>query len=150
MVLLSARDRTRVELSRLLAARGLPQAERESALDRLKEQGYLDDQRFATVWARSRLRAKPMGPHRLRRELESKGIEEHLMREVLRQVYEDGEEAAATRAMASKVSALRHLPAASRTGRVARFLERRGFSRGVIWRLLGDARQAHGVHECAG
>ncbi|HZY31265.1 MAG TPA: regulatory protein RecX, partial [Candidatus Methylomirabilis sp.] len=103
MVLLSARDRTRVELSRLLAARGFPQAERESALDRLKEQGYLDDQRFATVWARSRLRAKPMGPHRLRRELESKGIEEHLMREVLRQVYEDGEEAAATRAMASKV-----------------------------------------------
>jgi len=150
VALLAVRDRTRFELSRLLAARGFPQAELESALDRLKEQGYLNDRRLATIWAKSRLRAKPMGPYRLRQELDSKGVEEHLVREVLREMYEDGEETAARRAMAAKVSALRHLPAASRTGRVARFLQRRGFSTQVIWRLLGEGRQAHGGHECAG
>ena len=84
VALLTARDRTRFELARLLAARGFPQAEIESALDHLKEQGHLDDRRFATVWARSRVRAKPMGPFRLRQELDSKGVEEHLVREVLR------------------------------------------------------------------
>ena len=150
VALLTARDRTRFELSRLLAARGFSQDEREFAINRLKEQGHLDDRRFATIWARSRLRAKPMGPYRLRQELDSKGVEEHLVREVLREMYEDGEEAAARRAMAAKVSALRHLPAASRTARVARFLQRRGFSTRVIWRLLAEGRQAHGGHECAG
>jgi regulatory protein len=134
----------------LLAARGFPQDEREFAINRLKEQGHLDERRFATIWARSRLRAKPMGPYRLRQELDAKGVEEHLVREVLREMYEDGEEAAARRAMAAKVAALPRLPAASRTGRVVRFLQRRGFSTQVIWRLLGEGRQAHGGHECAG
>jgi regulatory protein len=134
----------------LLAARGFPQDEREFAINRLKEQGHLDDRRFATIWARSRLRAKPMGPYRLRQELDAKGVEEHLVREVLKEMYEDGEEAAARRAMAAKVAALPRLPAASRTGRVVRFLQRRGFSTQVIWRLLGEGRQTHGGHECAG
>lgn len=150
VALLTARDRTRFDLSRLLAARGFSRDERELTINRLKEQGYLDDRRFATIWARGRLRAKPMGPYRLKQELDSKGVEEQLVREVLRELYEDGEEAAARRAIAGKVSALRHLPAASRPGRVARFLQRRGFSTQVIWRLLGEGRQARGGRECAG
>ena len=151
-VLLAARDRTRAELSRLLAARGIAQADAKVALDRLNEQGYLDDRRFTNTWARSRLQKKPMGPHRLRQELEAKGVEEHLMREVLRDIYEEGEgeEAAAKRAMAGKLSRLGHLGAASRKGRVARFLQRRGFSTEVIWRLLREGQQGKRSTECGG
>jgi len=148
LVLLSARDRTRVELSRLLAARGFAQADSEAALERLREQGYLDDRRFANTWARSRLRTKPMGPHRLRQELQAKGVEEELVGEVLREIYEMGEEEAARRAMAGKLPGLRHLPAASRMGRVTRFLQRRGFSTEVIWRLVREGRQGRGGTEC--
>ena len=139
--LLSARDRTRAELARLLAAKGFARADSQVALDRLKEEGYLDDQRFATTWARSRLRTKPMGPYRLGKELEAKGVDEALVREVLRDIYEEGEEPAARRAMAGKLSALGRLPAASRTLRVGRFLHRRGFSSEVIWRLLHEEQQ---------
>ncbi len=149
-VLLAARDRTRAELSRLLAARGIAQADAKVALDRLSERGYLDDRRFANTWARSRLQKKPMGPHRLRQELEAKGVEEHLVREVLRDIYEEGEEAAARRAMAGKLPRLSHLPTPSRTGRVARFLQRRGFSTEVIWRLLREGQQGQRSKECGG
>lgn len=62
------------------------------ALDRLKEEGYLNDRRFASAWARGRLRTKPMGPYRLSRELEVKGVEAQLVREILEDVYEEGEE----------------------------------------------------------
>ena len=149
-VLLAARDRTRAELSRLLAARGIAQADAKVALDRLSEQGYLDDRRFANIWARRRLQKKPMGPHRLRQELEAKGVEEHLVREVLRDIYEEGEEAAARRAMAGKLSRLSHLPTPSRTGQVARFLQRRGFSTEVIWRLLREGQRGERSTECGG
>lgn len=139
MVLLAARDRTRAELCRLLTARGFEQADSEIALDRLREQGYLDDRRFADAWARNRLRRQPMGPHRLRQELNARGVGEDLVREVLRDIYyEEGEEAAARRAMASKISRLGPVQAASRAGHVARFLQRRGFSTEVIWRLLRE------------
>lgn len=82
-----------------------------------------------------------MGSHRLIRELEAKGVEAQLVREVLEDIYGDGEEPLARRAMASKLSTLGRLPAPSRTLPVARFLHRRGFSSEVIWRLLHEEQQ---------
>lgn len=138
--LLTVRDRTCAELTRLLAARGFDQADVQVALDRLKEQGYLDDERFATTWARSRIRTKPMGPYRLSKELEAKGVDDQFVRETLKDIYDEGEEPVARRAMAGKLSALGRLSVASRTLRVAQFLQRRGFSSEVIWRLLHEKR----------
>ena len=149
-ILLAARDRTRAELFRLLTAKGFSRADSEVALERLNEEGYLDDRRFAYTWARSRLRTKPVGPHRLRQELEAKGVEDDLVREVIKDIYEEGEEAAARRAMARKLSGLGHLPAASRAGRVARFLKRRGFSTEVIRRLVREGQQVQRSDECGG
>jgi SOS response regulatory protein OraA/RecX len=112
------------------------------AIDRLKEEGYLNDRRVATTWARGRVQTKPMGPHRLSKELETKGVQASLMREVLEEIYEEGEEPMARRAMASKRSALGRRPApSSRTPQVARFLHRRGFSAEIIWRLLHEEPQ---------
>jgi regulatory protein len=136
--LLTARDRTSAELARLLAARGFNRVESCVALDRLKEEGYLNDRRFAIAWARGRLRTKPMGSYRLSRELGIKGIESQLVREVLEEVYEEGEEWVARRAMASKLSTLGGRPAPSLTTPVARFLHRRGFSAEIIRRLLHE------------
>jgi regulatory protein len=116
--------------------RGFAQADVQAALDRLKEQGYLDDERFATAWARGRIRTKPMGSYRLSRELEARGVDEALVREVVRNVYEEGEEPLARRALTSKRTEFGRLPAASRAQRTARFLQRRGFSSDVIRRLL--------------
>lgn len=139
--LLTTRDRTRADLSRLLVAKGFAHADAQVALDRLQEEGYLNDRRFATAWARSRLQTKPMGPYRLGKELETKGVEEQLVGEVLGDLYEEGEEPVARRAMAGKLSALRRLPASARTIRVGRFLHRRGFSSELIWRLLHEEQQ---------
>ncbi|MBZ0159389.1 regulatory protein RecX [Candidatus Methylomirabilis sp.] len=141
MRLLTVRDRTCAELARLLAARGFTRADSQVALDRLKEEGYLNDRRFAAAWTTGRLRTKPMGPHRLSRELDAKGIEEQLVREILGEVYEEGEEPIARRAIASKLSVPGRLPAPSRTLPVARFLQRRGFSNDIIWRLLHEKQQ---------
>lgn len=141
VLLLTARDRTCAELTRLLAVRGFARADSQAALDRLQAEGYLNDRRFASAWARGRLRTKPMGPHRLSKELEAKGVEAQLVREVLEDIYEEGEEPLARRAMASKLSTLGRLPAPSRALPVARFLHRRGFSAEVIRRLLHEEQQ---------
>jgi len=84
-----------------------------------------------------------MGPLRLRRELEAKGIDEHLIREVLKDIYEHGEKETARRALADRAIRLRNLSPASRRGRLARFLQRRGFSTEVIWPLLHEAQWLH-------
>lgn len=139
--LLTARDRTGAELTRLLAARGFASAESRVAVERLTQEGYLNDRRFASAWAMGRVRTKPMGSYRLIRELEIKGIEAPLVREVLEEVYEDGEEPIARRAMASKLSALGRGQSSKRTVQVARYLHRRGFSAEIIHRLLREEQQ---------
>lgn len=70
-----------------------------------------------------------------------KGVESQFVREVLDEIYEEGEEPMARRAMAGKLSALGRRPGPSRTPQVARFLHRRGFSTDIIWRLLREGRQ---------
>lgn len=82
-----------------------------------------------------------MGSHRLMRELEIKGIETSLAREVLEEVYEDGEEPMARRAIASKLSAIGRGRSSQRTVQVARYLHRRGFSADIIRRLLREEQQ---------
>lgn len=139
--LLAVRDRTCAELVRLLAVRGFAKTDLQAAIDRLLEEGYLNDRRFANVWVRGRLRMKPMGPHRLGKELEAKGFEVSLVREILKDIYEEGEEPLARRAMAGKLSMLGRLSAQSRTGAIARFLHRRGFSSELIRRLLHEEQQ---------
>ena len=143
VALLTARDRSRSGLARLLATRGFAPTEIRAAVDHLIEQGYLDDRRFATSWARSRFRSKPMGPLRLRKELEAKGVDERLIQEVLEDVYEQGEEAVARRALAGRAIRRRPLSGASRRGHLARFLQRRGFSTEVIWLLLREEQRPH-------
>jgi SOS response regulatory protein OraA/RecX len=82
-----------------------------------------------------------MGSYRLGKELEVKGVEDQLVREVLGDLYEEGEEPVARRALAGKLSVLGRLPASVRTLRVGRFLHRRGFSSDIIWRLLHEEQQ---------
>lgn len=85
-----------------------------------------------------RVRMKPMGRYRLTRELEIKGIGASLALEVLEEVYQDGEEAIARRAMTSKLSALGRGRSAKRTVQMARYLQRRGFPADIIRRLLRE------------
>jgi regulatory protein len=127
----------------MLASRGYGSGEVRAALESLAERGYLDDRRLAAAWARNRLEMKPMGARRLGRELEARGVEQPLVQEVLKEVYEDGEEAAARRAMAANASRFGRHPAGLRPGRLARFLARRGFSTELIWRLLREEPRPH-------
>jgi len=67
------REHSRTELQSKLAARGHDAGEIAEALDRLGEQNYQSDQRYAESMARARL-SGGYGPQRLRAELRQRGI----------------------------------------------------------------------------
>src|SRR3546814_8305284 len=75
LALLARREYSRRDLARRLAARGLDADAIESALDRLAEQGFQNDERFAGAFARPRA-AADYGPVRIRAELLGDGIVE--------------------------------------------------------------------------
>jgi regulatory protein len=80
--LLARREHSRRELKTKLRQGGYEGEETTAAIDRLGEQQYQDDDRFAEVLLRSRI-AQGYGPMRLRVELKSHGVGDARIRELL-------------------------------------------------------------------
>ncbi len=72
---LGRRDHTEKELARALAAKEFPEAAIESALNRAKREGLVDDVRLANNLARMTARTGKRGPRRVIATLRQKGID---------------------------------------------------------------------------
>jgi len=77
-------------------------------LDRLKEQKYLDDARYAVQFARQRAANRRQGRHRIARELRARGVPDRHIEPALDEVLRDVDEAAQVRArIARKLRSIR-------------------------------------------
>lgn len=72
--LLARRDHSVVELKRKLLSRGLPAEQVANVVERLTEQGLLDDRRFAVNWAQSAIRSGRGFGSRILLELRRRGV----------------------------------------------------------------------------
>jgi regulatory protein len=127
--LLARREHSRRELRQKLGHSGYAGDETSEALERLGEQHYQDDGRFAEVLIRSRS-AQGYGPMRLRAELKSHGLSDASIRSLLDAAQIDWTAAAATQLRRRYGSAGSTDPA-ERTRR-AQFLLRRGFPAATV------------------
>jgi regulatory protein len=116
-----------------LRDKGFDEAVIQSAIASLFRLGYLDDEKFARMWAESRIRLSAFGRRRIERELRAKGVDPEIVRETLSGVFADDQEIdIAERAAARKVHVMKSLDRETRRRRIAGFLERKGFPYDVI------------------
>jgi regulatory protein len=86
--LISAKSRSVAELrERLLQGRDATQADVEAVISRLKEYGYLDDERFALSYASLKVKQRPIGRRRMERDLKFKKVDNTVANEALELVY---------------------------------------------------------------
>ncbi len=86
--LLAAKSRSVAELRELLLrGRGASKAVVEEAIARLREYGYLDDEKFAFSYASLKLRQRPLGRQRLKRDLAMKKVAKAVVDEALDLVF---------------------------------------------------------------
>ena len=127
--LLTARSRSRAELSGQLKKRGYPADIRDRVLDRLAAAGLVDDTDFAQEWVRSRRANAGKSKRALAAELQTKGIDNDVITTVL-----DGLGANAERERAEQLvrARLRREALGEDGARVSRrlvaMLARRGYS----------------------
>ncbi len=92
--MLAAKQRSVEELrERLLAGRGATAELVETVIERLREYGYLDDERFAQSYASLRIQQRPIGRQRLQRDLHLKKIDKQTVDAALDQIFEQTPEA---------------------------------------------------------
>ena len=127
--LLARREHSRRELGAKLRQDGYAGEEAGAALDRLGEQHYQDDTRFAEVLLRSRV-AQGYGPLRLQAELKSHGLADRRIRELLDAAEVDWAVLAAAQLRRRYGGAGSSDPA--ERARRAQFLLRRGFPAATV------------------
>jgi len=134
MDLLARRPHFRRELERKLHQRGYDHEEVDTTLDRLEEQGLLDDAKTASGFVAHRLEREPYGRRRLLAELVRRGAGEDVARQAVDAQTDDDDRDLA------RAAAERHLRRGGTTPeKLARYLERRGFSRRAIVTVLQEA-----------
>ncbi|MGA2926434.1 MAG: RecX family transcriptional regulator [Solirubrobacteraceae bacterium] len=80
---LDDRDRTVAEMRRQLAGRGLGGEEIDGAVQALIADGYLDDARFARLFAQDKRELQQWGQDRIRRALLQRGLDRELVDDAL-------------------------------------------------------------------
>ena len=86
---LSMREHCRKELETKLRTKGYNACEIEAALDRLEEENFLSDARYAEVFIRLRLRKNPEGKEIIIMRLIEKGVSPSLARNSVTSYFEE-------------------------------------------------------------
>jgi regulatory protein len=142
--LLAAKPRSIEELRERLLEKGWADEEAVTyALAKLKEYGYLDDERFAFGFASYRVKQRPVGRQRLARDLQTKKISKETADAALELVYrETPEEELVARAIEKRVRLRGRPTTRQETKSLYDHLLRLGFSYDLIIRKVGEASDA--------
>src|SRR5437660_4614260 len=142
--LLAAKPRSVAELrERLLEKEWTDEASADYALAKLKEYGYLDDERFAFSFASYRVRQKPLGRQRLARDLKTKKVSKETADAALELVYQETpEEELIERAIEKRIRLRGRPTTRQETKSPYDHLLRLGFSYDLIIRKVREASAA--------
>jgi regulatory protein len=142
--LLAAKPRSIQELrERLLEKQWTDEAAADYALAKLKEYGYLDDERFAFGFASYRVRQKPVGRQRLARDLQTKKVSKETADATLELIYQETpEEELITRAIEKRIRLRGRPTTRQETKSLYDHLLRLGFSYDLIIRKVREAADA--------
>ena len=131
---LSFRPRSSEEVRRHLVKSGISDAVVATVLDRLQQQGTVDDVAFARFWIENRERFKPMAPRALRYELSQKGVGREIHESMLDAI---DVEASAERAARKQIWRFRGKSRDDFRRKLGSRLYRLGFDRDTIRNAIG-------------
>lgn len=133
--LIGYRPRSAAEVRDHLRGKGFANDTVVQALARLQELELLDDAAFARYWVEQRETFRPRSQMALRQELAQKGVS----REFIDAALQDVDETAAARQAAQKqVARWQGLPQDEFKHKVGSYLQRRGFSYGIIKEISNE------------
>lgn len=131
------RDRSKRELTLYLEKKEHTPSVIQKTIQYLESLNYINDQRFAMEWGRSRVEGKKFGKERVRHELSAKGVASHIITATLDTLYDTNPEKDLALACANKkLASLHGLEPEKKTRRLAHYLQRRGFSADIIYETL--------------
>ncbi|MCW2527015.1 MAG: Regulatory protein RecX [Pseudonocardiales bacterium] len=135
---LDARARTRNELERYLARKGVPEEPARRVLDRFVQVGLVDDRALAAAYVTSRHHEQGLARRALAQKLRMRGIEDSVAAEAIEQVDSESELEAARRLVTKRMRSLGGLEADVQVRRLVGLLGRKGYSSGLAYQVVRE------------
>ncbi|HEY2066459.1 MAG TPA: regulatory protein RecX [Gemmatimonadaceae bacterium] len=139
LTMLAFRARSSAELARLLVRKGEPKQLVERAVDRLQEQGLLDDAAFAQSFTRAKVLGARQSKRRVQQGLAKKGVARDVSDAAIATVFEEesvDQSAIVEAAARKKLRSLVRLEPAVRRRRLYAFLARRGYDADDVRKVM--------------
>lgn len=109
----------------------------EEVIEKLKEQGLIDDKKFVDLYIKDRLLLKPKGAKMLKKELKAKGIKDDLIDDYFQKNNID-EEKIAKELLKKRWSRFQNIDIKKTKEKAFRFLLSRGFSYEIAKKTIED------------
>lgn len=133
-----ARAKSKGEILAHLKSRGIEDDVAQAVIFRLQESGLINDRDFALAWATSRHSHKKLSKRIIAGELRQKGVTQEQIDEALDGIDDESEYRAAFELAFKKFNTMSRLEPDVQIRRIQSLLARKGFSFGVISRVLRE------------
>ncbi|WP_349409483.1 recombination regulator RecX [Pseudalkalibacillus sp. SCS-8] len=139
MNFLSYRMRSAEEIRAYLLKKEIEPSTIKAIIQRLEENGYVNDLEFAKMFIRSKITTTKKGPLALKQELKKKGVSDSLIEQAIETYSVEEQVEEATKLATKKAKQDKKLSENARKQKVAQFLQQKGFPWGVVEQAIENA-----------
>ena len=127
-------DRCVQEVRKKLATFDMPDSEKEKILKLLVEEGYLDDERYASTFVRSKIHLKKWGVNKIRMALKMKGISDEIISNALSEIDPDIYREELIKVLKAKKN--NETDPYKRRAKLAQYAMQKGYEPGLVWDVI--------------
>lgn len=135
--LLNYRWRTEKEIKDRLTKKEYDEIIIKKTISYLKDHDFIDDKRFAEIYAEQRVKNKKLGNYRIKNELFNKGVSQEIIEDILEK-YNDTEYERALELGKKKIKSYKNDDKQAIYRKLGGYLQRRGYSYDCVSRVLRE------------
>ena len=127
-------DRCTQEVRNKLATFDMPDSEKGKILKLLVDEGYLDDERYASTFVRSKIHLKKWGVNKIRMSLKMKGISDEIISNALSEIDPEIYREELIKVLKSKK--ISETDPYKRRAKLAQYAMQKGYEPSLVWETL--------------
>ena len=127
-------DRCVQEVRTKLATFDMPDSEKERFVKLLVDEGYLDDERYASTFVRSKIHLKKWGVNKIRIALKMKGISDEIISNALSEIDPEIYREELIKVLKSKK--INETDPYKRCAKLAQYAMQKGYEPGLVWETI--------------
>ena len=127
-------DRCTQEVRNKLATFDMPDSEKVKILKLLVDEGYLDDERYASTFVRSKIHLKKWGVNKIRMSLKMKGISDEIISNALSEIDPEIYREELIKVLKSKK--INETDPYKRKAKLAQYAMQKGYEPRLVWDVI--------------